>query len=108
MLKDTLFNKKISKSMFLVELILVLIFSFFTLYFIDIGNISSSIITELATVHDTSESFRYLIEWFVICLGSIVGTAVIYYAFFDFIIISTTLIAKDIIKLKKKLNKGSS
>lgn len=108
MFKDTLFNKKITKSIFLVELILVLLFSSFTLYFIDIRNISSSIINEFATVHDTSESFRYLIEWFVICFGSIVGTAVIYYAFLDFIIISTTLIIKDIIKLKKKLNKGSS
>lgn len=97
-----------SKSIFLIELILVLIFNFFTLHFIDIGNISSSIITELATVDYTSESLRYLIEWFVICFGGIVGTAVIYYVLLDFIIISNTLIVKDIIKLKNKLKQRSS
>lgn len=108
MLKDTLFNKKMSKSIFLIELVVVFIFSFFTLYFIDIGSISRNIISKLANEHNTNESLKYLTEWFVISFGGSIGTAVIYYVLLDFIIISNTLIVKDIIRVKNKLKQRSN
>ncbi|WP_440868070.1 hypothetical protein [Staphylococcus shinii] len=107
MLKDKLFNNKISKSIFLIELVVVFIFSFFTLYFIDIGSISRNIISKFANEHNTNESLKYLTEWFVISFGGIIGTAVIYYMILDYIIILNTIIFKDIIKLKNKLVKDS-
>ncbi|MDW4404368.1 hypothetical protein QI045_12685 [Staphylococcus saprophyticus] len=102
-LKDNLFTKKISARIFLFELILTVIFSFYTLYFIDIGSVARSILTKATTENNTIEFLRYITEWFVVGFGGMVGTAVIYYVILDCIIISNTIIIKDINKLKNKL-----
>lgn len=96
-----------SARIFLFELILTAIFSFYTLYFIDLGSIARSILTKaFASENNVIEILRYITEWFVVGFGGIVGTAVIYYVFFDCIIIFSTLMIRDINKLITKLKQN--
>ncbi|WP_193014043.1 hypothetical protein [Staphylococcus equorum] len=97
-----------SARIFLFELILTAIFSFYTLYFIDLGSIARSILTKAfaETENNVIEILRYITEWFVVGFGGMVGTAVIYYEIIDCIIIVSTLMIKDINKLITKLKQN--
>lgn len=97
-----------SARIFLFELILTAIFSFYTLYFIDLGSIARSILTKAfaETGNNVIEILRYITEWFVVGFGGMVGTAVIYYEIIDCIIIVSTLMIKDINKLITKLKQN--
>lgn len=97
-----------SARIFLFELILTVIFSFYTLYFIDLGNIARSILTKAfaETENNVIEILRYITEWFVVGFGGMVGTAVIYYEIIDCIVIVSTLMIKDINKLITKLKQN--
>lgn len=96
-----------SARIFLFELILTAIFSFYTLYFIDLGSIARSILTKaFASENNVIEILRYITEWFVVGFGGIVGTAVIYYVIIDGIIILNTMIIRDINELINKLKQN--
>lgn len=97
-----------SARIFLFELILTAIFSFYTLYFIDLGSIARSILTKAfaETENNVIEILRYITEWFVVGFGGIVGTAVIYYVIIDGIIILNTMIIRDINELINKLKQN--
>lgn len=104
MIKNEFFSKKTALYIFFIELILTVIFSFFTLYFIDFVSIVNSIMTKFTTENNTVDSLRYFTEWFVIGFGGMVGTAVIYYKFIDGIIITYMVFIKCISRMLNKFN----
>lgn len=88
MLKQKLFNKKSNINIaFVFKMILVALFSWSTLYYVDIGSISQTIVSKIANESNEIESLKYLLRWFVVVFGGLLGTSIIYYILMDIMFI---------------------
>lgn len=102
MFKQKLFNKKANKNIELIfKLILVALFSWSTIYYVDIGSISQTIVSKIASANNEIDSLKYLARWFVVVFGGLLGTLIIYYILMDIMFIIVARFVRIVIKLKK-------